>query len=84
MILKSNQARFLEKLQLRLAKVDRLPQLAILGIVSGLLVGVIIVFFRMFIDYAQTAMLPDGLADNYESLTSLTRLLLSVSRESTP
>jgi CIC family chloride channel protein len=78
MILEPDQARFLEKLQLRLAKVDRLPQLAILGIVSGLLVGVIIVFFRMFIDYTQTAMLPDGLADNYESLTPLTRLLLSV------
>jgi len=58
--------------------VDRLPQLAVLGIICGLLAGLVIVAFRVLIEYFQAAILPGGLADNYEALTSSTRLSLSV------
>jgi len=76
--LKPNLANLFEKLQVRLAKVDRLPQLAILGIVCGLFSGLVIVAFRVLIENTQAVMLPGGLPDNYEALTPVTRLLLSI------
>ena len=58
--------------------VDRLPQLAILGIVCGLLAGLVIVAFRVLIEYTQAAMLPGHLSDNYEALEPVTRLIICV------
>lgn len=69
----------LEKLRLRLSSVDALPQLALLGIISGLLAGGVVIAFRYLIEAVQHVALPAGQAENYEGLTLLARFLLAVS-----
>jgi len=70
-------AKLLETLQLRLAMTVRLPHLALLGIICGITAGLLIVGFRLLLEYTQASFLPSGLADNYEALKPVTRLLLS-------
>ena len=59
----------LDRFRSRLASVDALPQLTILGLVSGILVGVVIVLFRLAIENTQISFLPDGNTENYEALS---------------
>lgn len=66
----------LERLRLRLAGVDALPQLAILGLVSGLLAGAVIILLRLVIENSQSSFLPGGSTENYEALSTFTRFLL--------
>ena len=66
----------LENFRQRLASVDALPQLAFLGLVSGLLVGAVIIAFRLCIEYIQAGFLPGGITENYESLPPLMRFVL--------
>ncbi|WP_455217130.1 chloride channel protein [Kaarinaea lacus] len=66
----------LERFRSRLASVDALPQLAILGLVSGLLAGAVIVVFRLLIENIQTGFLPAGDVENYEALSATTRFML--------
>ena len=66
----------LEALRLHLGRPDALLQLALLGLVSGLLAGLVIVVFRLAVEGVQAAMLPGGDAENYEQLAPWARLLL--------
>jgi len=66
----------LKHFRTRLADVDALPQLAILGLVSGLLAGGVIILFRLTIEYIQAGFLPGGGTENYEDLSATLRFLL--------
>lgn len=68
----------LERFRSRLASVDALPQLAILGLVSGLLAGAVIVAFRLLIAEIQDDFLPGGNPENYEALSATARFVLPV------
>jgi len=65
-------------LRLRLVEVDTVPQLAVLGILVGLLAGGVIIGFRLTIESAQSSFLPGAVPENYESLEPVLRLLLPV------
>ncbi len=66
----------LDRLRLLLARPDALIQLALLGLVTGLLAGTVIIAFRVAVEGAQEAFLPGGAAENYEMLPLWLRLLL--------
>ena len=68
----------LEKLRLKLAEVDAVPQLALLGVCSGLIAGAVITLFRLIIEGTQAGFLPDGNPENYEALAPIWRLALPV------
>jgi len=60
----------------RLAHVDALPQLAILGLVSGIVTGLIAVAFRLAIEWPLEHLLPAQQSEGFESLPLEARLLL--------
>lgn len=64
----------LEHLGERLAAMEALPQLAALGVVSGLLAGAVIVAFRLVVDLGQALYLPGGRAEDFEALAPWSRL----------
>jgi len=66
----------LEDLRMRLARPDALLHLAFLGLVSGFLVGAVIVVFRVLVEGTQDAILPGNNPDNYEALDSGIRFLM--------
>ncbi len=68
----------LEKLRIKLAEVDALPQLALLGVCSGLIAGVVITLFRLLIEGTQAGFLPEANPENFEALGSVWRLALPV------
>ncbi len=59
----------------RLAATEALPQLAVLGMISGLLAGGVIVLFRLTVDLGQSAYLPGGQTEDFESLAPWLRLV---------
>ncbi|WP_245831947.1 chloride channel protein [Solemya velesiana gill symbiont] len=65
-------------MRLHLSRPDALIQLALLGLVTGLLAGGIIVAFRVAVEGAQAGFLPGGLSENYEALPLWARFLLPV------
>lgn len=60
----------------RLSGVDALPQLALLGLLSGLVTGGVILIFRMAIELPLEYFLPDNNSEAFEQLAPLTRGLL--------
>lgn len=68
--------RSLDRLRLRLSRAEALPQLGVLGILTGLIVGVVMIAFRLLIETAQGAFLPGGNPENYEALAFELRLIL--------
>jgi CIC family chloride channel protein len=58
------------------SRAEALPQLAMLGIITGLISGGVIIAFRLVIELSQGAFLPGGDPENYEGLTTTTRFLL--------
>lgn len=68
----------LDKLRVKLAEVEALPQLALLGVFSGFIAGLVITLFRLLIEGAQAGFLPGADPENYEALASLWRLALPV------
>ncbi len=70
--------RSLENLRLRTSRPDALIQLAILGAITGLLTGLVIVSFRLLIETAQSSFLPSGNPENYEGLPLHLRVLLPI------
>jgi H+/Cl- antiporter ClcA len=66
----------LEDARLRLAHPDALLHLAILGLLSGLAAGLVILLFRVAVEGTQALMLPGNLPENYEGLGDWQRLLL--------
>ncbi len=53
----------------RLENSERTLHYATLGIISGLLVGAVILGFRILFELPQYALLPSGILDDYESLS---------------
>lgn len=70
------KARFAAVLQRRLSGVDALPQLAFLGLLSGIVTGFVILLFRLAIEWPLAFFLPGGVSENFEQLSLLTRGLL--------
>ncbi|MGD8591782.1 MAG: chloride channel protein [Gammaproteobacteria bacterium] len=68
----------LEKLRLKLAEVDALPQLALLGVCSGLIAAMVITLFRLLIEETQAGFLPGADPENYEALSVIWRFSLPV------
>lgn len=61
----------------RLASFDSIPQFAILGIVSGLITGLVIIAFRLAIEWPLEQFLPGG-AEDFESLSPLWAMCLPI------
>lgn len=68
--------RYSQAFRKRLATVDALPQLAFLGLLSGLVTGVIIVVFRFAIEWPLEWLLPNADHEAFEQLSIWTRTLL--------
>ncbi|MBV1930345.1 MAG: chloride channel protein [Porticoccaceae bacterium] len=64
------------KFRLRLAHADALPQLAILGILSGFATGLVAVVFRLAMEWPLRTILPENNSEGFESLPPLLRFLL--------
>ncbi|MDX1558477.1 MAG: chloride channel protein [Marinobacter sp.] len=60
----------------RLSGVDALPQLAVLGLLSGLITGGVILIFRLAIEWPLEHFLPGDGSESFEQLDLLTRGLL--------
>ncbi|RTZ71826.1 MAG: chloride channel protein [Gammaproteobacteria bacterium] len=65
----------LEATRLHLARPDALLQLAVLGLLTGLLAGAIIVLFRFSVEHIQEWLLPGEGPDNFEGLSLGGRIL---------
>lgn len=68
----------LDNFRLRLAYGNALPQLALLGMISGLITGVIAVLFRLAVELPLASLLPSHSDEGFESLSPEMRLLLPV------
>ena len=68
----------LDELRLHLSRPDALIQLAVLGLLSGIIAGAIIMLFRVLVEGTQQSFLPGGLAENYEALPLWARVVLPV------
>ncbi|MBS3805189.1 MAG: chloride channel protein [Oleiphilaceae bacterium] len=60
----------------RLSDVDALPQLALLGLLSGLVTAIVIMLFRLAIEVPLEYFLPGSGSESFEDLDLLTRGLL--------
>ena len=63
----------------KLAGAEALPQLALLGLLVGLLTSAVILLFRLFIELPLTYFLPGGDPENFEGLSQLLRAVLPLS-----
>lgn len=68
----------MDKTRLHLARPDALAQLSVLGLITGLLAGAVIVSFRLLVEHTQDSILPGEGAEYYEGLPFWTRLWLPV------
>jgi len=59
----------------RVANLEALPQFALLGVVSGILTGLVILALRQAIEIPLRYWLPDNDPENFESLSTLSRFL---------
>ena len=66
----------LDRLRHRLARAEALSLLSLLGILTGLLAGLVILLFRLSIEEIQSIMLPGGESENFEALDALWRFTL--------
>jgi H+/Cl- antiporter ClcA len=69
---------WLDDSRIRLARPDALLPLAVLGLLTGLIAGAVIVVFRLFVEGLQDAGLPGEGPENYEALPLWARFLLPV------
>lgn len=70
--------RYFARLGLCFSRADALVPLALLGILCGLVTGLVIIGFRLSIDYGQTQLLSGGQPYHPERLSTHWRLLLPV------
>ena len=61
-----------------MAYVDALPQLALFGVVSGLLSGAVIILFRLVVDIGAETLFPMDTSEAYESIPPLWRFVIAV------
>lgn len=66
----------LDAFRRQLANVDALPQLCVLGVVTGLITGGLMVVFRWLLVVGAGLMLPEGDPEAFELLPRLTRVIL--------
>ena len=66
----------LDETRIRMARPGALISLALLGLVTGVLAGGVIVLFRLLVEGAQRKILPGARAEDFESLTASGRFLL--------
>ena len=59
----------MESLHFRLARPDALLQLAVLGLITGVIAGGVIVLFRLLVEETQDYLLPGNGSENYEALS---------------
>ena len=77
-ILNKKKDQWMESFHFRLARPDALLQLAVLGLMSGLITGAVIVIFRLLVEQTQDYLLPGGGPENYEALGVGLRLLFPI------
>jgi CIC family chloride channel protein len=68
--------RFLENFRIKLAAINALPQLSLMGLLSGSVAGIVILCFRGLVEFVQSLFLPFGQPENYEQLNWLLRFLI--------
>ncbi|RRJ83455.1 chloride channel protein [Aestuariirhabdus litorea] len=68
----------MNQFRLRLANAEAVPQLALLGILSGLITGAVIILFRQLLGWMLGTGLPEGNDENFEGLADHWRLLLPI------
>lgn len=68
----------LNHFRLRLGDVDALPQWVLIGLLSGIVTGLIMLAFHFAITWPLQQSLPDADPENFEALPPLVRLLLPV------
>ena len=68
----------LESFRRQLANVDALPQLCVLGLVSGVITGAVMVAFRLLLEAGAALYMPDGDPEAFEGLTPWLRALLPI------
>ncbi|MCG7599638.1 chloride channel protein [Halomonas sp. McH1-25] len=68
----------LERFRRQLASVDALPQLCVLGVVSGLLAGGVMVIFRLLLSLGAWLLMPHGNIESFEMLSPFLRSLLPI------
>lgn len=68
----------LDEFRTKLARVDAHKQLAILGVIAGLLTGLAMIVFRKTIEVFGLIFMPDGNYENFESLPWNWRLALPI------
>lgn len=66
----------LRQFRMQLAGLDSIPQLLILGVLSGILTGSVILLFRAAIELPLALLLPSGDAEGFESLDEPWRMAL--------
>ncbi|PID50528.1 MAG: chloride channel protein [Proteobacteria bacterium] len=65
-----------DQLRLRLANPEAIMLMSLLAVATGVLTGLIIVAFRMLLDFAQSYLATSGQADDFESLAPSMRFIL--------
>lgn len=76
--LRQRYAERLDESRIRLARPEALLPLALLGLLTGVLAGAVIIAFRLFVEGVQDAGLPGEGAENYEALPVWARLVVPV------
>ncbi len=71
-----NPHRLMDAFRQRLAYTEALPQLAILGLLSGIVTALVAVLFRLAIQFPLELLLPGHESENFEGLSSRVRFLL--------
>ena len=66
-----------DQLRAHLASADALPQMAALGIVSGLLTGILVLLFRGYVQVPLELMLPLNKSENFEDVPILARIAMA-------
>ncbi len=73
----SNPHRFsLESFRRKLASVDALPQLCVLGVIAGVITGCLMTLFRMLLKLGAMFFMPDNDPEAFEQLTPMLRSAL--------
>ena len=67
-----------EAIRLHLSRADALLPLAVMGLLTGLAAGGVIVLFRLVVEQSQAGFLPGGLPENFEALPLWARLTLPI------
>nr|WP_202932345.1 MULTISPECIES: chloride channel protein [Halomonas] len=68
----------MESFRRQLANVDALPQLCVLGLVSGVMTGAVMVAFRLLLEAGAALYMPDGNPEAFEGLSPWLRSLLPI------